>query len=40
MQALPREYDGKIIFKLLVMQSGGPSFGYVDGMDLTFPSLL
>jgi len=36
MQALPREYDGKIVFKLLAMQSGGPSFGYVDGMDLTF----
>jgi len=36
MQVLPREYDGKIVFKRLAMQNDGSSFGYVDGMDLTF----
>jgi hypothetical protein len=35
-QILPKEYDGKIAFQLLVMQGGGPSFGCVDGMDLRF----
>jgi hypothetical protein len=35
-QVLPKEYDGKIIFKLLAVKDGGPSLSCINGMDFKF----
>lgn len=35
-QVLPKECDGKIIFKLIALEDGGPSLRCIDGMDFKF----